>query len=135
MLTKKYTEIVFGDIRCNVYSKQLRDADYIFHLASLISIPHSYIAAQSYLDTIVNGLINILEGLKHKSFTRMINTSTSEVYGTAQTTPINEHHPMCGQSPYSASKIAEPLRPGIPQIFRFTNMYFEAIQHMVPDKV
>ncbi len=101
------TEIIFGDVRdTSLIQSQLRGADYIFHLASLISVPYSYFASKSYLETNVYGLLNVLEGLKHQSFTRMISTSTSEVYGTAQTKPINEKHPMCGQSPYSASKIA-----------------------------
>ncbi|MDA8942674.1 GDP-mannose 4,6-dehydratase [Alphaproteobacteria bacterium] len=100
-------EIVFGDVRDrSLIQHQILGYDYIFHLASLISIPHSYVAGQSYLDVNVGGLLNILESLKSQSFTRLINTSTSEVYGSALTRPINEGHPLQGQSPYSASKIA-----------------------------
>ena len=100
-------EIAFGDIRDSaLVQQQLVGADYIFHLASLISIPHSYVASQSYLDSNLGGLLNILEALKKQSFSRMINTSTSEVYGSAMTRPIIETHPLQAQSPYSASKIA-----------------------------
>ena len=100
-------DLVFGDIRDrSLLSAQMDGFDYIFHLASLISIPHSYVAAQSYVDTNICGLLNILEVLKSRSFTRFVNTSTSEVYGTAITRPIDETHPLQGQSPYSASKIA-----------------------------
>lgn len=100
-------EIVFGDVRdAALVQQHLRGAEFIFHLASLISIPHSYVASQSYLDSNVGGLLNILEALKNQSFTRMINTSTSEVYGSALTKPILETHPLRAQSPYSASKIA-----------------------------
>ena len=105
--TLSQLEMVFGDVRDQSFMKgQLKNKDYIFHLASLISIPYSYSAGQSYLDVNVGGLLNILETLRNQSFTRLINTSTSEVYGTAQTRPIKENHPMCAQSPYSASKIA-----------------------------
>lgn len=100
-------DIVFGDIRDKaLIAAQLQGFDYVFHLASLISIPHSYSASESYLSTNVIGLHNILETLKQQSVTRVINTSTSEVYGTALTTPINENHPLQAQSPYAASKIA-----------------------------
>lgn len=100
-------EIVFGDVRDrSLLASQMKDCNYVFHLASLISIPHSYTAAESYVQTNICGLINILEILKNRPFTRLVNTSTSEVYGTAITRPINENHPLQGQSPYAASKIA-----------------------------
>ena len=100
-------EIVFGDIRDrSLLASQMKECDHVFHLASLISIPHSYTAADSYVQTNICGLLNILEILKNRPFTRLVNTSTSEVYGTAITRPISESHPLQGQSPYSASKIA-----------------------------
>lgn len=100
-------DVVFGDIRDKALIRsQLQGFDHVFHLASLISIPHSYSASESYLSTNVMGLHNILETLKEQSVTRIINTSTSEVYGTALTRPISENHPLQAQSPYAASKIA-----------------------------
>ena len=100
-------DIVFGDIRDrSLLASQLNGFDNIFHLASLISIPHSYVAPQSYVDTNICGTLNLLETLRTRSFSRLVNTSTSEVYGTAITKPIDETHPLQGQSPYSASKIA-----------------------------
>jgi NAD dependent epimerase/dehydratase len=100
-------EKVLGDVRdqsnLNILSK---DADVIFHLASLIGIPYSYIAPQSYIDTNVSGTLNILQAAKINDVNKIIHTSTSEVYGTAQFVPISENHPLNGQSPYAASKIA-----------------------------
>ena len=100
-------EIVWGDVRDgNLMHQYIDGSNYVFHLASLIAIPYSYVAAKSYIDTNVNGTLNILEACKaNKSLERIIHTSTSEVYGTAQTIPIPETHPLVGQSPYSASKI------------------------------
>ena len=101
---------LFGDVRDrSLLASQIKDCNYVFHLASLISIPHSYTAAESYVQTNICGLINILEILKNRPFTRLVNTSTSEVYGTAITKPINESHPLQGQSTYAASKIAADL--------------------------
>ena len=80
--------------------------DYVFHLSSLIGIPYSYEAPRSYVDTNITGALNVLEACRRsKSLIRTVNTSTSEVYGTAQTVPIAETHPLVGQSPYSATKI------------------------------
>ena len=78
----------------------------VYHLAALIAIPYSYIAPASYVETNVMGTLNILQACLDEKVDRVIHTSTSEVYGTAQYTPIDEKHPLCGQSPYSASKIA-----------------------------
>lgn len=99
-------EVVSGDIRdpffCNEISKNV---DVIFHLAALIAIPYSYIAPQNYIQTNVTGTLNICQAALNNNIERIICTSTSEVYGTAQYVPIDEKHPLQPQSPYSASKI------------------------------
>jgi len=99
-------KIVTGDIRdpylCN---EIVKDIDTIFHLAALIAIPYSYIAPESYYETNVKGTLNICKAAKNNGNIRLIVTSTSEVYGTAQYVPIDEKHPKQPQSPYSASKI------------------------------
>ena len=77
----------------------------VFHLAALIAIPYSYIAPSSYVDTNVHGTLNVLQAAKDLDIERVIHTSTSETYGSAQFVPITEDHPLVGQSPYSASKI------------------------------
>ena len=104
---KKDIEILSGDIRdlnfCKIISK---DVDIIFHLAALIAIPYSYISPDSYLETNVRGTLNICQAAKENGVSRLIHTSTSEVYGTAKYVPIDEKHPLQPQSPYSASKIA-----------------------------
>jgi nucleoside-diphosphate-sugar epimerase len=83
--------------------------DVIFHLAALIAVPHSYVAAQSYIDTNVGGTLNVLEAAREHDVGRVVHTSTSEVYGTAITVPISEAHPLQAQSPYSASKIGADM--------------------------
>ena len=80
--------------------------DIVFHLAALIAIPYSYLAPRSFVDTNVSGTLNVLEAVRTQGVAKMINTSTSEVYGTPETVPITESHPLRGQSPYSATKIA-----------------------------
>ena len=101
-------KITFGDIRDRTLVKSLvKRKDTIFHLAALIGIPYSYIAPQSYIDVNITGTLNILEAVKEvDSIDHLICTSTSEVYGTAQYVPIDETHPLVGQSPYAATKIA-----------------------------
>ena len=100
-------EIVSGDVRdYNFCLKITEDVDTIFHLAALIAIPYSYVAPDSYIDTNVKGTSNICLAAIKNNVTKVIHTSTSEVYGTALYVPINEKHPMQPQSPYSASKIA-----------------------------
>lgn len=100
-------EILTGDIRDPHYCKHItRDVDTVFHLAALIAIPYSYVAPDSYVDTNVKGTLNICQAARENGVKRVIHTSTSEVYGTAQYVPIDEQHPMQPQSPYSASKIA-----------------------------
>ena len=103
---KNKIKIVTGDIRD---SNSIRDAmkgnDWCFHLAALIAIPYSYVSPYSYVETNIIGTLNVLQAAKDFSFKRVIITSTSEVYGTAQYVPIDERHPYQGQSPYSATKI------------------------------
>ena len=99
-------EVLSGDIRDPYYCKHItEDVDIIFHLAALIAIPFSYIAPDSYIDTNVKGTLNICQAARANSIKRLLVTSTSEVYGTAQYVPIDEKHPLQPQSPYSASKI------------------------------
>lgn len=99
-------EVLNGDIRDPHYCKHItKDVDIVFHLAALIAIPYSYVAPSSYVDTNINGTLNIVQACLENGVKRVIHTSTSEVYGTAQYVPIDEKHPVQPQSPYSASKI------------------------------
>lgn len=99
-------EVLSGDIRDPHYCKHItKGVDVVFHLAALIAIPYSYIAPTSYVDTNVTGTLNICQAALDNGCERIIHTSTSEVYGTAQYVPIDEKHPLQPQSPYSASKI------------------------------
>jgi NAD dependent epimerase/dehydratase len=99
-------EIITGDIRDPHFCKKvIRDVDVVFHLAALIAIPYSYVAPDSYIDTNIKGSLNIVQAALENGKIRVIQTSTSEVYGTAQYVPIDEKHPKQPQSPYSASKI------------------------------
>ena len=98
--------IYLGDVRDQqTVEAALQGCDSIVHLASLITIPYSYIAPVSYFETNVKGTINVLNAAKNHNVRRIVHTSTSEVYGSAQIVPIPESHPLVGQSPYSASKI------------------------------
>ena len=101
-------EIVRGDVRDSDHMRELvKGCEYVMHLSSLIAIPYSYHAPRSYVDTNVTGALNILQACKESdTLTRLVHVSTSETYGTAQYAPIDELHPLVGQSPYSASKIA-----------------------------
>jgi NAD dependent epimerase/dehydratase len=100
-------KVLNGDVRDPHYCKQItKDVEIIFHLAALIAIPYSYVAPDTYVDTNVKGTLNICQAALESGVERIIHTSTSEVYGTAQYVPIDEKHPMQPQSPYSASKIA-----------------------------
>ena len=104
---KDQIEVLTGDIRDPHYCKHItKDVDVIFHLAALIAIPYSYIAPDSYVDTNIKGTLNICQAAKENGNIRVIHTSTSEVYGTAQYVPIDEKHPLQPQLPYSATKIA-----------------------------
>jgi NAD dependent epimerase/dehydratase len=100
-------EVQLGDIRDSRYVEQAcKDVEIVFHLAALIAIPYSYIAAESFVDTNIRGTLNVLEGVRRAGVKRMVHTSTSEVYGTPASVPIRETHPMNAQSPYAATKIA-----------------------------
>ncbi len=100
-------EIVAGDIADPFsVSNAVKGCSSVFHLAALIGIPYSYVAPGSYVSTNVNGTLNVLEACRQFGVERMLHTSTSETYGSAQYVPIDEKHPLVGQSPYSASKIA-----------------------------
>ncbi len=102
----KDIEVLSGDVRDPHYCKHItKDVDIVFHLAALIAIPYSYVAPDSYIDTNVKGTLNICQAALENGVQRVIHTSTSEVYGTAQYVPIDEKHPLQPQSPYSASKI------------------------------
>jgi len=104
---KNKIEVLTGDIRDPHYCKFItKGVDVIFHLAALIAIPYSYVAPDSYVDTNIKGTLNICQAAKENGNIRVIHTSTSEVYGTAQYVPIDENHPLQAQSPYSATKIA-----------------------------
>jgi NAD dependent epimerase/dehydratase len=103
----EHVEIVMGDIRdAGSTFRFMQDAEVVYHLAALIAIPYSYQAPRSYLETNAGGTLNVLEAARSLGTPRIIHTSTSEVYGTARSVPIHETHPLQGQSPYSASKIA-----------------------------
>jgi NAD dependent epimerase/dehydratase len=99
-------EVVTGDVRDSGFCRKLlKGTDMVFNLAALIAIPYSYIAPESYIDTNVKGALNICQAALDMGCSRVIQMSTSEVYGTARIVPINESHPLQPQSPYSASKI------------------------------
>lgn len=109
-LSHENLEIVSGDVRdANFCREIVKDMDVVFHLAALIAIPYSYVAPGSYVDTNVNGTLNICQAAKDHGTSKVIVTSTSEVYGTAQYVPIDEKHPKQPQSPYSASKIGADM--------------------------
>lgn len=100
-------EVVCGDIRDSYgVLNAMRGCDAVLHLAALIAIPFSYQSPASYVDTNVKGTLNVLQAAQSIGVSKVINTSTSEVYGTARYVPIDETHPLIGQSPYSATKIA-----------------------------
>lgn len=100
-------EFLSGDIRdAQSVRAAVRGCQVVMHLAALISIPYSYQAPESFLDTNVRGTMNVLQAARELGVEKVVHTSTSEVYGTARFVPITEQHPLQGQSPYSASKIA-----------------------------
>ena len=99
-------EVFAGDVRDpHGVKKAMKDCDVVIHLAALIAIPYSYHSPDMYVDTNIKGTLNILQAARELGLRKIINTSTSEVYGTAQFVPITEDHPLQGQSPYSATKI------------------------------
>lgn len=100
-------EVISGDVRDPYFMRRaLKDRNAVFHLAALIGIPYSYAAPASYLQINAMGTLNTLQACLDEGVERIIHTSTSEAYGTARYQPIDEDHPLQGQSPYSASKIA-----------------------------
>ncbi len=105
-VTKKEIKVILGDVRDPLCVKQaMKGCDTVFHLAALIAIPYSYEAPSSYIDTNIHGTLNVLQAARDLDIRKLVHTSTSETYGTAQFVPITEDHPLIGQSPYSASKI------------------------------
>lgn len=103
---KKEIDFFSGDIRDPYGVKEaMKGCDTVLHLASLIAIPYSYHSPDTYVDTNIKGTLNVLQAARELSIEKLVHTSTSEVYGTAQYVPIDENHPLQGQSPYSASKI------------------------------
>jgi NAD dependent epimerase/dehydratase len=103
---KAALRVVMGNIEdVDFVSQKVKGKDIVFHLAALIAIPYSYAAPRSYVRTNIEGTLNILETARNHGVQKLIHTSTSETYGTALYTPIDEKHPLQGQSPYSASKI------------------------------
>lgn len=99
-------EVFAGDIRDPYGVKEaMKGCDIVLHLAALIAIPYSYHSPDTYIDTNVKGTLNIVQAARELGVEKVVHTSTSEVYGTAQFVPITEEHPLQGQSPYSASKI------------------------------
>ena len=104
--TRKDIEIVAGDVAdSGSISKAIEGCEWVFHLAALIGIPYSYLAPASYVQTNVIGTLNVLDACRTHDVQRLLHTSTSETYGSAQYVPIDEKHPLVGQSPYSATKI------------------------------
>lgn len=100
-------EIIMGDIRdAQGLRSAMKGTEVVFHLAALIGIPYSYVHPSDVMGSNIYGALNILEAAREFELEKIVHTSTSEVYGTAQYTPIDEKHPLVGQSPYSASKIA-----------------------------
>jgi len=103
---KKSMEILAGDVRDpHGVTEAMKGCDVVFHLAALISIPYSYYSPDTYIDTNIKGSLNVVQAARELRISKVIHTSTSEVYGTARFVPITEEHPLQGQSPYSASKI------------------------------
>lgn len=104
---KDSIEIFAGDVRDpHGVKKAMEGCDWVMHLAALIAIPYSYHSPDTYVDTNIKGTLNILQAARELGVEKVVHTSTSEVYGTARFVPIHEEHPLQGQSPYSATKIA-----------------------------
>jgi dTDP-glucose 4,6-dehydratase len=112
MLEERYHEktphltVIAGDVSDALFVKKaVEGKEFVFHLAALIGIPYSYTAPESYINTNIKGTLNVMQACLDAGVKRVVHTSTSEVYGTALYTPIDEKHPLQGQSPYSATKI------------------------------
>lgn len=110
---KNNCEVVMGDVRDpHGVKNAMCGCDVVLHLAALIGIPYSYHSPDTYVDTNVKGTLNIVQAARELDVVKVVHTSTSEVYGTARYVPIDEAHPLQGQSPYSASKIgADQIAP------------------------
>lgn len=105
--TKKDIKVITGDIReYDCMKRIIKGQEVVFHLAALIAIPYSYLSPMAYVRTNIEGTTNVLEACREYGIEKLVHTSTSETYGTALYVPIDEKHPLQGQSPYSASKIA-----------------------------
>jgi NAD dependent epimerase/dehydratase len=116
----KKVELVFGDVGdSDSVAQAMEGCDIVFHLAALIGIPYSYVAPRAYVRTNVEGTLNVLQAARRLETPRVLVTSTSEVYGSAQYAPMDELHPLVGQSPYSATKI------GADQLARSFHLSFE----------
>jgi NAD dependent epimerase/dehydratase len=103
---KNELEVISGDVRDPFFVRHaVKDCDVVLHLAALIAIPYSYIAPRDFVDTNVLGTLNVMQACLDEGVEKVVHTSTSETYGTAMYVPIDEKHPLQGQSPYSASKI------------------------------
>ena len=126
--------LVRGDVRDADFVRRLLEGQQIvFHLAALIAIPHSYVAAESYVDTNVRGTLHVLEAARACGTERVVHTSTSEVYGTAITVPISEEHPLQGQSLYL--RLENRRRHdggGVRAIFRLAGLHPASVQHFRP---
>jgi len=105
-MSKRHRSVERRCPRSPLLQKITQGVDTVFHLAALIAIPYSYVAPDSYVDTNIKGTLNICQAARENNVSRVVHTSTSEVYGTAQYVPIDESHPLQAQSPYSATKIA-----------------------------
>ncbi len=134
---RKNLEVITGDIiDPGVVRRAVKDCDVIFHLAALIGIPYSYVAPESYVNTNIRGTLNVMEAGREESVEKIVHTSTSEVYGTATYVPIDEKHPLQGQSPYSASKIgADMLAHSYFLSFNTPVDYNTSFQHVWPPAV
>jgi NAD dependent epimerase/dehydratase len=105
--TREWIDVRLGDVRdARFVEAACEGIEVVFHLAALVAIPYSYTAPESFIDTNVRGTLNVLEGCRRHGVRRLVHTSTSEVYGTPETLPIRETHPLNAQSPYAASKVA-----------------------------
>jgi NAD dependent epimerase/dehydratase len=104
---RQQLDLRLGDVRdARFVEEACRGVDVVFHLAALIAIPYSYVAPESFIETNVRGTLNVLEAVRRTGVRRLVHTSTSEVYGTPETLPIRETHPLNAQSPYAATKLA-----------------------------
>ncbi len=133
----KKLDVFAGDIRDpNGVLTSMKDCDVVFHLAALIAIPFSYHSPDSYVDTNIKGTLNILQAARQCNVSRVLVTSTSEVYGTAQYVPIDEKHPYQGQSPYSATKIgADRMAESFYRSFDLPVTTVQPLTHLAQDNL